>query len=188
MTNDPSEQKRRWRGERERGLRKASTCLIVRRFSAVGHSPRTHERTSFAYLPLPVCPRCSPEYLVPDIWYLFVPRGRYRGEISCGCNADRTMWIYIYIYMQGMAVDSASDCASPSSSWRVESGARSSAPPPLQGREGSPAAPLGYYYYSTEPAGKDPWQWETIQKGRRIGLASTLGSICQRPLGDASSG
>lgn len=98
MTNDPSEQKRRWRGERERGLRKASTCLIVRRFSAVGHSPRTHERTSFAYLPLPVCPRCSPEYLVPDIWYLFVPRGRYRGEISCGCNADRTMWIYIYIY------------------------------------------------------------------------------------------
>jgi len=48
MTNDSSVQKRWWRGEREHGLRKSKHlphCEVV------GHSPRTHERTSFTYLP-----------------------------------------------------------------------------------------------------------------------------------------
>lgn len=57
----------------------------------------------------------------------------------------------------------------------IESGVRISAPPALQGREGSLAAPPRYYY-TTEPAGKGPWQWETVLKGRGIDLASTLGS------------
>jgi len=153
-------------------VKATSTCLIVKR-SAILLVP-TREPPLLTNLP---SPPFAPAVPLNTSFQIFDTSPSLAADTVAKYRAVATpieRCIYKYTH-QKTTIDSAPrDHAS--SSWKVESGARFS--PSLQGREGSSAAPSRRYYYSTEPAGENPWQYgRQSGKGRGIDLASTLRSV-----------